>query len=422
MGVSTKLKTTESIYREYEGRDKPEQIKYFIKDAVEEWGVKYVLLVGGLKSLIYAEPREDRNQGSKDWYVPVRYSNLVELGYLYDPGYISDLYYADIYRYNQQSQEDEFEDWDSNGNNVFAEWSAEPPYSKDILDLFPDVYVGRLACRNMMELKTIVNKIKKYETRYHWPFWSKHMLAVGGDTVPVTDESSPYYSFYEGEIVTSLSSSYLKDASFTVKELWVSNDSFTEPRDIIKAISQGAGFIHFDGHGNPSVWSTHPANSKKWIDFLTIDMCRLKNRKKLPIVVVGGCHSSQFNVTLLDTTLDADNSKHTWCYGFPTSECWSWRFIRQRTGGAIAVIGNTGLGYGYPHDFATNGLDGWIGPRFFHAYANQNKEILGEAYGQAIIDYINEFKVNENLDKTDRKTIEQWALLGDPSLKIGGYP
>ncbi|MBS3802752.1 MAG: peptidase C25, partial [Candidatus Thermoplasmatota archaeon] len=35
MGIETFVKTTEEIYNEYDGVDKPEQIKYFIKDAVE---------------------------------------------------------------------------------------------------------------------------------------------------------------------------------------------------------------------------------------------------------------------------------------------------------------------------------------------------------------------------------------------------
>jgi acyl-CoA synthetase (AMP-forming)/AMP-acid ligase II len=65
------------------------------KDALETWGVKYVLLVGGLKSLIWGNPRENINYGAKDWRVPVRYANLLDN----DPGgYISDLYYADIYK------------------------------------------------------------------------------------------------------------------------------------------------------------------------------------------------------------------------------------------------------------------------------------------------------------------------------------
>jgi len=96
----------------------------------------------------------------------------------------------------------------------------------------------------------------------------------------------------------------------------------------------------------------------------------------------------------------------------------SW-YVLKKDGGAIASIGNTGYGYGYVNAGATEGLGGWIEPRFFDAYANQSKTILGETHTQAIIDYINIIgSVNE--DNIDRKTIEQWALLGDPSLKLGG--
>ena len=41
-------------------------------------------------------------------------------------------------------------------------------------------------------------------------------------------------------------------------------------------------------------------------------------------------------------------------------------------------------------------------------------------YSKTITDYIDTFSPND--DELDRKTVEQWVLLGDPSLKIGGYP
>ena len=100
MGVPSVLKTTEDIYAEYSGYDKPEKIKYFIKDALETWGVKYVLLFGGLKSNVIAKAKDDVNQGSKAWYLPIRYSNFQwdgDTSYNFtsgEPGYISDLYYA----------------------------------------------------------------------------------------------------------------------------------------------------------------------------------------------------------------------------------------------------------------------------------------------------------------------------------------
>ncbi len=70
-GVATVLKTTEDIYKEFTGVDKPEQIKYFIKQAIETWGVEYVLLVGGLKNQVFAKPRDNPNEGSTGWHVPV---------------------------------------------------------------------------------------------------------------------------------------------------------------------------------------------------------------------------------------------------------------------------------------------------------------------------------------------------------------
>jgi len=43
-GVNTILKTTEDIYAVYQGRDKPEQIKYFILDAKETWGYNVCII------------------------------------------------------------------------------------------------------------------------------------------------------------------------------------------------------------------------------------------------------------------------------------------------------------------------------------------------------------------------------------------
>ena len=95
-GIETFLKTTEEIYNEYSGVDKPEQIKYFIKDAIETNNVGHVLLMGGLNNIFYAKDKDHRNYGEKYWHVPVRYTNIVKSGSLNDKGAISDLYYADV--------------------------------------------------------------------------------------------------------------------------------------------------------------------------------------------------------------------------------------------------------------------------------------------------------------------------------------
>jgi hypothetical protein len=170
--VSTLLKTTEEIYNEYNGVDKPEQIKYFIKDAVETWGVKYVLLVGGLTSTLYAKPRDNKNHGTSAWHLPVRYSNL-GITYGGEPGYLCDLYYADIYK-----EGGVFDDWDSDGDGIFAEYSQ---FGGDKLDMYPDVALGRLACRNVDEVNALVDKIITYEQSPRDPSWFKKIVGVTGD-------------------------------------------------------------------------------------------------------------------------------------------------------------------------------------------------------------------------------------------------
>ncbi|EMR75193.1 hyp [Thermoplasmatales archaeon SCGC AB-540-F20] len=178
-GMNTTLKTTEEIYNEFSGVDKPEQIKYFIKDAIETWGIKYVLLFGGLKSIIYAKAKDDQNHGAKGWHLPVRYSNFQYDGaesYNFtsgEPGYISDLYYADIYK-----EGGIFDDWDSNENGIFAEWAGDV---RDELDLYPDVALGRLACRNNREAKNVIDKIINYEKQPADPSWFKKIIAISGD-------------------------------------------------------------------------------------------------------------------------------------------------------------------------------------------------------------------------------------------------
>jgi len=142
---------------------------------------------------------------------------------------------------------------------------------------------------------------------------------------------------------------------------------------------------------------------------------------------VGGCHNSQFNVTATSFLFD----DALWVYG-PAPECFSWLLTKKIGGGTIATIGNTGLGYGRVGDSGDldgDGIDdpdcvealgGYLETQFFKAYGIDRINVLGETWGQAIINFLNVYPGMD--DKIDCKTVEQWALLGDPSLHIGGYP
>lgn len=431
MGVSTKIKTVESINLQYllKGSDRPERIKLFIKDAIENWGITYVLLMGA------------RDLQRFKYNIPVRYSNLEDMASFptWNETYTTDLYYSDIYK-----GEGEFDDWDSNGNGIFAEWTwtwytsetfpegywGYPIVQQDILDLYPDVYIGRLACKNKDEVKTVVNKIRAYETKSYGKEWFNRMIAVGGDTTPGT-------SVYEGEEETGLAASYIESLGFEITKLWTSLGTLKEPSDVISAISEGAGFVYFSGHGNPISLSTHPPDDKdNWTEALyNFHMPLLENDDDLPICLVGGCHNSQFDVGLphiISGILQQgflryfSYSSDRDCFGKLTwlLNCWSWNLVRQKNGGTIATIGNTGLGWGTPGTGCVNDLDGWINTHFFKKYTELYQRddcTLGMVHSETIRDFVDVFNPNYEDNVKDRKTAEQWTLLGDPSLKIGGY-
>ena len=440
VGMRTLLKPTEEIYASYSGVDKPEQIKYFIKDAMETWGIDYVLLVGGMNSLIKGVNRDDANQGSQDWLVPVRYTNLMtQGGGAGDPGYISDLYYADIYDADWN-----FSRWDTNDDGIFAAWKFG--LTRDLLDLDPDVFVGRLACRNTKEVATVVNKIISYESAPLDPSWYQKMVLIAGDTFDDTGSTN----YYEGELETQCALDYME--GFEGVKVWSSNKEtggpVPEPDDIIPVISEGSGFVYFAGHGSPALWETHWAGGpfdrdKRTEAFVWWDMPKLSNGDKLPITVVGGCHNSQFNMTglifldwwftqIADITGLSFFERPPVNVWFPTPECFSWFLLRVSSGGSIATLGNTGIGIGRVGNYGDvdgdgiddpdclEALEGYLSTRFFKVIGQDHAEHLGEAWAGAISSYLDVFPGMN--DQSDCKTVQQWALLGDPSLKIGGYP
>ncbi len=410
LGIRTYVKTVEDIYDEYpEGRIEPESIKLFIKDAIEEQGIEYVLLAGGVKGQ------------SPNWHVPeFRSNNAADT----ESGYSSDLYFADIYKIVEN--ETVFEDWDSSGDDIIGEWSNLFGH-KDVMDFYPDVTVSRISAHYKFELTNAFNKIIAYESS-DLSSWFESAIMIAGDTFPDNND------YYEGEMETGRTADMLEAIGWDVTKLWTSLETLTDVPDVIAGLSEGAGFVHFAGHGNPSVWSTHPPrggdDGNTWTDgFNFYSMNKLTNEEKLPVILVGGCHNAQFNVSLYNIIREIkeygimgtffDAPYRFFYMEWPPRDFCSW-FVLQKSGGGIASLGCSGFGYGYVGDYVFAGLGGWIEPRFFDAYANQSIDVLGRMHDQAIIDYINIIGfVND--DQIDRKTIEQFTLIGDPSMKVGGY-
>jgi len=407
--IATLLKTTEDIYTEYSGSDKPEQIKYFIKDAIETYNIEYVLLVGGLKSYYNADDREDMNQGSNDWHVPVRYTNIEKSG-TNDPGAISDLYYADIYE-----EGGNFSSWDSNEDGIYAHWDKFMGVTDDELDLNPDVHVGRLPCRNKFEVKTVVKKITGYEsTSPSSKPWYDKMVAIGGLSHDFFN-SQP-----DGEYLCDLALGYMDGIINEEVKVYSSNNDSGGPipvaRDIARAFTRGAGFLLFEGHGHPIRWDTHPIEgTDTWIGGIHMrDMWRFFNFRKLPITVVGGCHNGQFNITWYKTKNSEDYDDLYWTHGDPGTECFCWRMVAMPYGGAIASVGATGLTVSWSGQPVS--LNGEIEMNFFYEIGEDDATTPGQAVSGAIQKFIDE----NTIQVTEAHCISIVHLFGDPSLQFGG--
>jgi len=409
MGVKTKLVTLNEI-QETQGRDTQEKIKYYIKESIENCGIKYVLLVGGIKGQ------------SSNWNIPIRYSHvLLKEGKQEspEPEFISDLYYADIY-----DSEGNFSSWDTDENDIFAEY--EWPNEIDKMDLYPDVYLGRLPCRNKREVRIVVDKIINYEKSKAADSWFKKLICISGDHWPDPDQIA------EGILIMERTKEIMSD--FKPVELYGLENSVLLIRDITKAINKGAGFAYFCGHGSTTSWGIkYPPDAKEWGPSFTklrklpglynnFNMNFLINGKKLPITVVGGCLNGKYDISISNSLKNGAKIKNV----IKMTECWAWKLTSKKNGGSIATIANTGLGTHAMSDADSNGvndyletLDGWMELRFFELYSYEDVDILGNLHSGAMNDYLHTF-LNSN-DEMDTKMVQQWQLFGDPSLKVGGY-
>jgi len=404
IGMSTRLVTLCEVYDQmyWHGRDRAEKIKYYIKTAMEEWGVEYVLLVGGMKGQL------------PFWYMPVRYVNI---DCDWEHRVLSDMYYADIY-----DAEGNFSSWDSDGDGIYGEWYYQEVPEDKYIDLYPDVAVGRLPCRSEFEVKIMVNKIINYETNTYGEEWFNDMIVCAGDTYPVSH--NPLWVGNEGEYYGDRALENM--TGFNPIRLYTSDGSLSGAADVRNAMKNGCGFLYFVGHGSPKTWGNHPPDSDEFIRGLTVqNVHRLRNRNMLPVCLLSGCHDFQFDVSIFKIF-----NKTTRYHQEGTPECLGWRLTRKIGGGSIATIGCTALGFTKEDKDSFKGGINELEVEFFRQYGQNHVEVLGDTWKAALEWYIDTYPVSEsdwdNATANDDAWVDvqipqTWILLGDPSLQIGGY-
>jgi hypothetical protein len=299
---------------------------------------------------------------------------------------LTDMYYADLY-----FDDGTFCSWDSNGNHIYGEyWHND---QKDIVDLYADVYLGRIPCQNLFEVYFTVNKIINYESESHDEWWDKIIL-LGGDTFPG-------WGVFEGEVTNQCIANELPDLNHV--KLWTSKGTFTT-ENINEEINKGARFLEYSGHGYEFGMGTSPPNDQNRINYYTNNLLSLHNSHKLPVVFFDACLTAKLDFVLGDLL---------GFYGFLKLPLpvYAWYWIKKIGGGAIATIGATEVAFSYVDNTGPQGGAGYLGLHFFEGF--ESCETVAEMLVYSQNDYIN------NLWK-DHWTIEQFTLLGDPTLKVGG--
>jgi hypothetical protein len=366
--IRTKLTTLDEIPSV--GVDEQESIKYYIKDAKENWGISYVLLVGAgvngselfpvRKAWIDSKPHED--------YFP------------------TELYYADFYNSTM-----EFADWDYDEDGKFAEYG---PFEKDKydMDLLPDVYLGKIPCNDNAELDIVIDKIIYYKEHNKM---TKKIILIGADSH--AGDPIPEGEYANDKVLDKL-------PGYTPTRLWDSNDQLTKA-NIGAGFRANPDFVDISGHGSPWSWASHPfGDNDVWIPEATLlsrwtgfrvpdfDTYRFNNPKKFPVVTFTACSNNKYTMT---------------------KDCIGWKFVCREGGGSIATFAEAGIGIFQTNTGITERLIGWMEVKVHEEM--YNTKMLGQVWANCISGYYSNF---EKLNKNDYKTMVEWTMFGDPTTSI----
>jgi hypothetical protein len=365
--VRTILKTLDDVPSGV-GVDVQEDIKYFIKDAIESWGITYVLLVGaGVEGAELFPVRQAWTPSTpNEDYFP------------------SDLYFADIY-----DAEMNFSSWDANGNGKFAEYPAD----MSAIDVHPDVYLGKLPCNNVKEVNIVVDKILQYKAHNKM---TNRILQAGGDSF--TSDNINEGEYANEKVMEKL-------PGYSTTQLWASNGKLTKA-NIARGFRSNVDFVDFCGHGSWATFATHPTKDEdNWIPpktlrspytgflFVDFDLFFVLNPKKYPVCVYKSCSNSKYSAS---------------------ETCFSWKTVSKNNGGGIATFASSGISYGATGVDIVARTTGWMEVKSFEELVST--KILGQVWANSISDYYNTFAAD--LKFTDWKTLLAWSMFGDPTLVI----
>jgi len=262
--------------------------------------------------------------------------------------------------------------WDDDNDGIWGEFGEE--------DLFAEVYIGRTPVSDSAEVKTFVEKTIAYENRSCGTNYHTETLLIGEqfDDVPT----------WGGDYNDALES--LFPAGYNITKLYERDSTFSRDA-VINEVNEGKHIVNNIGHGNLGyVAGLFRGN----IPSLTNDNYYLWHSQ--------GCYVASF-----DNRYDFG--------GYSADDCIAEKMVTSSVGGAVSFIGNSRYGWYYPG--MIGGPSQRANSELFDVLFNENIVNLGRSLQTA----------KENMAGTVGSTGSyRWVyfslnLLGDPTLKVGGY-
>jgi len=245
-GLSVKVMMLETITNTVYGRDIPERIRNYIREAYTNWGISYVLL-GGDTTIIpcrYAYVHTDL--ASKESYLP------------------TDLYYACLDG-----------SWNSNGDQRWGE-ATDGENGGDV-DLLAEVYVGRAPVASVVQTRTFVEKTVQYEAEGNANVTNALLMATFLGDFPAgscqgMEMFKPLRPVLNGFQIDAL----LDDQPHKLPQ-WSRNDA-------LAALNRSPHVVLFNGHGSADIL----------MRMHTADLRELTNRWPFLMCSVG-CSAAEFD-------------------------------------------------------------------------------------------------------------------------------
>jgi hypothetical protein len=260
-------------------------------------------------------------------------------------------------------------DWNQDGDSYWGE-------TTDDVDLYPDVYAGRLPVNTGVQCTSAVRKILTYEGLYSLPTDYQLEMLFLAEYADASTDGAVAKNMIDNESVPSRFDPITKLYESSGNLNWSAT---------MNALNSGMGIINHDGHGNAQILSIGSGA----ID--TDDMLSLTNGPRYSVFYTVACIPGNFENPM---------------------GCFGRGFIQSPEGGGF-FVGNSRYGWYWP------GNPGWgTGERydreFFESMFVRNYSHLGVIHADAKIQRI----PYSGSNGTDRWTQFTCNLFGDPETPV----